>query len=166
MADGEDVKDLVPEDSRIRLLHLGGGDPLSIGEKRNFGCERARGSVICTWDDDDYSAPHRIQNQVLRLMVSGRAVTGYKSMRFTDGAQWWLYQGAPNYALGTSLCYQKGWWIDHRFPALQVAEDNRFVEMAAAAGQLTTVDACELMYATNHAGNTSPRNMGTAWKRL
>jgi glycosyltransferase involved in cell wall biosynthesis len=52
LADGEDVKDLVPSDERIRLIHL--AESRSIGEKRNFGCERSSGEIICHWDDDDW----------------------------------------------------------------------------------------------------------------
>ena len=167
MADGEDVCDLVPESPQIRLVQLEGGDPLSIGEKRNFGCERAAGSVVIHFDDDDESAPHRIQNQVTRLANSGRSVTGYKSMVFEDqSGKRFLYCGASDYALGTSLCYHKDWWAKNQFPALQVAEDNAFVAAACRAGQLTTVDSGGLIVASIHPGNTSPRNMGSEWKEL
>lgn len=167
MGDGEDVRDLIPDDSRIRLMQLEGGDPLSIGEKRNFGCERAAGSVIIHFDDDDYSAPHRTQNQITRLVTSKLAVTGYRSMMFTtvDGKRY-LYSGAADYALGTSLCYRKEWWQANQFPALQIAEDNAFVRRAANAGQFTATHSCGLLMATIHPGNTSPRNMNSAWKEL
>ena len=47
LADGEDVRDLLPaDDSRVRLIHL--ERPLNVGDKRNFGCERAAGHVIAT----------------------------------------------------------------------------------------------------------------------
>lgn len=165
LADGEDVRDLVPADAPVRLLHLSGH--AEIGAKRNLGCERAAGEIIAHWDDDDWSAPERLDDQVARLLASGRAVTGYRSMRFTDGARWWLYRGAADYALGTSLCFRRAWWERHRFPALQIGEDNEFVRAAAATGQLETADAGELMWATIHAGNTSPRRLsGANWAEL
>ena len=162
LADGQDVRHLVPErDPRIRLIHLDGRP--EIGAKRNYGCERATGELIAHWDDDDYSAPERLANQVERLLETGKAVTGFHSMRFTDGVRWWNYEGTRNYALGTSLCYRRNWWSTHRFPLVQVGEDNQFVAAAHAAGELVTADAGELMYATNHAGNTSPRKLGDNW---
>ena len=165
LADGLDVSHLVPPgDSRIRLVHL--ADRLEIGVKRNHGCEQAAGDVITHFDDDDYSAPRRIADQIARLVESGKAVTGFHSMRFTDGANWWRYEGTRNYAIGTSLCYRRDWWKAHRFPALQVGEDNAMVAEAYSAGQLVTADAQGLMYATIHAGNTSPRRMGDNWKLL
>jgi glycosyltransferase involved in cell wall biosynthesis len=144
-------------------LHIDGG---LIGQKRNFGSERADGEVIAVWDDDDYSAPGRLADQIGRLQESGNGVTGYHSMRFTDGQQWWQYRGEENYALGTSLCYRRDWWKNHPFKSVQVGEDNGFVADAVAHGQLISVDARELMYATVHNANTSPRCMGAAWEVL
>ena len=162
LADGEDVRDLLPaDDSRVRLIHL--ENALNVGDKRNFGCERAAGQVIAHWDDDDHSEPERLADQLRRLDESGKSVTGYHSMRFTDGEHWWKYRGTVNYALGTSLCYRRQWWRANRFRSVQVGEDNQFVIAAFAAGELASVDAGELMFATIHPGNTSPRKMGSSW---
>ena len=164
LADGEDVRDLVPDDARIRLIHLEG--PIGIGDKRNFGCLRAAGGAIAHWDDDDHSAPERLADQLRRLAESGKSVTGYRSMRFTDGERWWMYAGAVNYALGTSLFYRTEWWRSNRFASVQVGEDNQFVANASAQRELVTADAGSLMYATIHPGNTSPRNKGSSWTLL
>ena len=164
LADGVDVRDLVPEDDRIRLIHL--GESRNIGEKRNFGCSQSRGEVICHWDDDDWSAPDRLQRQIDGLLSSGLQVAGFHSMRFTDGAKWWSYKGVGSYSLGTSLCYWRSWWETHHFPAKNIGEDNEFVMGAAHAGQLYAEDAGDLMHATIHSGNTSPRFFGTNWKEL
>ena len=88
-------------------------------------------------------------------------------MRFTDGARSWRYEGTPLYALGTSLCYRRDWWKQHQFPAIQVGEDNQFVNLAGSLRQIAVADAGELMYATIHARNTCPRNLqGSSWKEL
>ena len=165
VADGADVSDLVPRDERIRLIGPSGAR--TIGEKRNFGCAAARGQIICHWDDDDWSGPARMADQVARLMSSGRAVTGYRRIRFTTGEASWLYKGAENYVVGLSLCYLRAWWAEHPFPHLQVGEDNAFVFASAAAHQLAPADAGDLMYGTIHAGNTSPRQIEKhSWERL
>ncbi len=165
LADGESVRDLVPDDPSIRLLELDGNP--TIGDKRNLGGSRAGGSVIAHWDDDDHSAPERLTDQIRRLIDSGQSVTGYCSMRFTDGSRSWLYRGATHYAIGTSLCYRRDWWQSHPFPGLQVGEDGAFAATAHQAGQLTTAEAGELMHATIHPGNTSPRQLtGRQWVAL
>ena len=165
LADGEDVQDLVPDDDRIRLIIIEEGR--TVGEKRNFGAGLSRGEVIIHWDDDDYSAPGRLADQLDRLVQSGKAVTGYSSMYFTDGARWWIYEGIGNFAVGTSLCYRKDWWQDHPFPEKQVGEDTDFVSAAKRYDQLVSAPAGDLMVASVHASNTSPRQLtGVQWKLL
>jgi len=169
IADGEDVRDLVPtDDPSIRLIHLDRADP--IGDKRNFGCERADGEIIVHFDDDDWSAPGRVADQVARLATCAKAVTGYRRLRFTDGPSWWLYKGMPESVPGTTQCYRRDWWERHHFPRVQLAEDIQFAQAAHAAGELDRgpgPDAGELMYATIHAQNTSPRQLsGPSWQKL
>ena len=161
IADGEPVHDLIPDDPSIRYVHIAGHS--QIGAKRNLGCERARGEVIAHWDDDDYSAPGRLRDQVERL--EGFGVTGYRTLRFTDGTRWWLYSGASNYAPGSTLCYRKSFWESNKFPDIQIGEDQSFV--TKARNTLVLSDAGDLMHATIHPGNTSPRQLDTKqWKEL
>lgn len=162
VADGEDVRDLLSGAATVRLIHL--AEQTTVGQKRNFACSHARGEVIAHWDDDDWSEPGRLADQIERL--DGHQVSGYCAMRFTDGAEWLDYFGPPNYALGTSLCYRRSWWEKHPFDPINVGEDNHFVNAAQSAGVLVSVPARGLMYATNHAGNTSPRIFGSNWKRI
>lgn len=157
LADGASVRDLIPNDPSIRLVEIEEG--CRIGEKRNFGCGLADGEIIAHWDDDDYSAPERLADQVRRLEESGKSVTGYNAMRFTDGQNSWLYRGTSSYAVGTSLCYRKSWWARHPFPLIQTGEDNKFVEAAQSQKDIASIPAGELMYATIHTGNTSPRHL-------
>ena len=158
------MHNIVPDDPRITLIHLEG--PINIGDKRNYGCARAAGDFIAHWDDDDWSAPERLSEQLRTLTASGRNVTGYNSMRFTDGPRRWQYRGTPGFALGTSLLYRKDWWRNYPFLSLQIGEDNHFATYAAQHGQLEAADAGRMMYATIHAGNTSPRTRGSAWTPL
>lgn len=166
VADGEDIRSLVPEDENIRLIHIESGR--NIGEKRNFGCFQSAGLVIAHFDDDDWSEAGRLMDQVSRLSESGKAVTGYSSMRFTDGKRWWEYRSpSAGFAIGTSLCYRKDWWKKNPFPAKQVSEDGDFVRSASQQNQLAVAPAKNLMAATVHPGNTSPRQLqGDQWKEL
>ena len=146
-------------------MHIEEGRP--IGEKRNFGSELARGEVVASWDDDDWSAPGRLTDQLNRLRQSGKAVTGYHSMLFTDGLRWLKFKGQQRANLGTSLVYLKSWWKDHRFPARQVFEDGEFIREAMLHSQYTSADAGELMVASIHGENSSPRRLtGDSWIKL
>jgi hypothetical protein len=159
------VRDVLPDDDTIRLIHIEEGR--TIGEKRNFGCSQARGSVVVHFDDDDFSAPGRLADQLERLDRSGKAVTGYRSMKFTDGKRSWQFARRGNYAMGTSFCYRKDWWQAHPFPAVQIGEDWTFLEVAERSDEIISVDAGEMMIASIHPGNTSPRQLqGDNWKAL
>lgn len=64
----------------------------AVGKKRNTGAEwSAKGSIISIWDDDDYSAPGRLTQQVETLLSTRAAVTGYTGLKFTDGRDWWRF---------------------------------------------------------------------------
>lgn len=157
VADGEDVRDLIPDDPRVRL-HVC-ADQLTVGVKRNIGCQLASGEVIAIWDDDDFSSPDRLEDQVRRLQNTGKSVTGYRTMKFTDGAKWWIYEGTPGFALATSMCFLKSWWTTHPFGNQQIGQDERFGSDALAASQMDSTEREDMMYATIHPGNTSPRNL-------
>jgi hypothetical protein len=156
------VRDLLPSSRNVRLIHL--AQHLRIGEKRNYAASRAAGAAICHWDDDDWSEPGRIDDQVQRLKTC--EVTGYHTMKFTDGGNWWKYTATPTYAVGTSLCYWKTWWQAHPFQTLNIGEDNAFVAEAAAAQKLVSVDGIDQMHATIHTGNSSPRVYGMNWTQI
>ena len=138
---------------------------LDIGAKRNVAVSRARGDIVAHWDDDDYSSPRRLEDQVSRLLGTGAQVTGYHLMTFVCGTRHWLYEAPypPNgYALGTSLVYRKDFWRRHPFADVRTGEDTHFVKTAAQENSLVTVPAGEFMHATIHPGNTCPRNITSA----
>lgn len=135
----------------------------SVGAKRNIACSRARGEIIVHWDDDDFSAPGRMADQVERLLSSGLDLTGYSEMLFTDGAKWRLYSGSKDYILGTSMCYRKSLWARRPFSEAQIGEDLSFQRGVPH----TAVPAGEMMWARTHSGNTSPRTyQGPTWREV
>lgn len=131
----------------------------ALGAKRNKANRAATGEIILHWDDDDHSAPGRIADQVARLFDSGKQVTGYSSMKFVDeNGRWWLYKGTPGFAIGTSLCYFRSWWLAHPFSdTSHVGEDQEFTSVAVRQRQLSSAPDLDYMYATIHSDNTCPR---------
>lgn len=160
IADSEsDVEGIVP-----RALIC----PGVVGKKRNFGCTYAAGELIAIWDDDDYSAPGRIEAQVRRLELSQKQVTAYHSMKFTDSEKWWQYIGGPNSGLATSLMFTREHWKGNLFQEINCGQDEHFIATAASRRQFVAEPDLNLMYATNHPKNTSPRTnlRGQCWKPL
>lgn len=142
--------------------------PLKIGDKRNLGCQWALGDLIAIWDDDDYSAPDRLKTQVRELQITGKAVTGFNCMKFTDCSNWWQFAYPDRgFVLGTSLLFRRDWWDKHPFEELAIGEDVRFSAVAHEANQLAEVPDLNLMYATIHAGNSSiKRTDQPGWRAL
>jgi len=145
------VKQLVPDAVYIHLA-----EKQVIGVKRNLACEAARGEVICHFDDDDWSAAGRVRDQVMRLLESGKQMTGYHSITYWNGMKAYRYVSpVPQYALGTTMCYQKSFWHAHRFPAKNYAEDNALVYNARDERQLIAAEAGQMMIVRSHELCTS-----------
>lgn len=127
--DGDDsIRDLVPKKKIIRYVRI--DQRISTGMKRNKCCELAKGELICHFDDDDWSAPGRVENQVKRLIESGRPITGYSTLIFWDTllkqAKRYISR-TPGYVCGTTLMFRRKFWESHRFTDKQMASDNDFI---------------------------------------
>ena len=145
---------------------------LSIGILRNAANAFRTGyhpngpDIIVHWDDDDWSHPNRIADQVALLQRSGADAVGYREMLFwrDEIKQAWLFTGAtPNYALGTSLCYWRKTW--QRRPFLNETQgveekwcaDLKVVSVSAMSyhGKPEHIPVEPRMIASIHGGNTS-----------
>jgi glycosyltransferase involved in cell wall biosynthesis len=165
--DGDDpVADLMPADSRVRYVRLDGRR--TLGAKRNACVEASRGDLILHWDDDDWSAPHRIRYQVDSLLRQRVDLCGLSRMLFYELASGrvWLYsypgQQRP-WLAGGSLLYTRDYWRRAPFPAISSGEDTRFVwsQPAARAAALTDYTFYVAMI---HPGNTSRKYcVGPSW---
>lgn len=89
-----------------------------IGLLRNAANERISSDIIVHWDDDDWSHPERLQEQVqfLRVNAPEAECVGYNEMLFwrTEEKEAWLYTNLYS-ILGTSLCYWRKTWERRKF---------------------------------------------------
>lgn len=145
-----------PNDRRIRYIQA---DPsLTTGEKRNLACEVARGEYIVNWDDDDWSSPERITEQVDALEAGGAAAGGALSLFFVDGDRAHLFRGPFNANIGTALIYTRAWWKHHPFPAKKAGEDADFVNEAVRRHQWKPQPFTAAVIARDHPLNTCRRD--------
>jgi hypothetical protein len=112
----------------------------TIGALRNHAIAQVKADIIVHWDDDDWSHPNRIAEQVELLQSSGADAVGYYEMLFwrerekTSGVmgsteragESWLYTGT---ILGTSLCYWRKTWEAQPFPATSYGEDTEWLKL-------------------------------------
>jgi glycosyltransferase involved in cell wall biosynthesis len=156
--DGEDaVRDLVPDDERIRYIRLDARTVL--GEKRNRAAAEARGNIIVHWDDDDWNAPWRLRYQTEELLAFKADICGLDRILFyaPKEARAWEYiypSGQRPWVYGASLAYTKTFWREHLFPPIHVGEDTRFV-WADARAKIHTLADSRFLVALVHSGNCS-----------
>jgi glycosyltransferase involved in cell wall biosynthesis len=142
----------------------------TLGAKRNFCVEAARGELIMHWDDDDWMAPHRISYQVASLLREKVEVCGLQRMLFYEPAQGqvWLYaypDGQRPWLAGGSLLYTKDFWRRSPFPDIQVASDTRFIWEQQIDRRAVLADHT-FYVALIHPSNTSPKNCsGPYWSK-
>jgi hypothetical protein len=140
---------------------------MTVGAKRNLACEQARGELIAHWDDDDWHAPHRLRYQAEALTASDADLCGINSLFFYDAAgrrAWrYLYPSDKKFWLsGSSLCYWRSFWSNHRFAEINVGEDARFVWTGKPERMLLLQDS-SFHVGIIHAQNVSPKQTGGSY---
>jgi hypothetical protein len=134
----------------------------TIGYMRNLCVEQARGEIIVHADDDDYSHPMRLAEQVALLQSSDSECVGYRECAFWDTrlevgkrkaqafvrgdgpcigvsaplpGEAWVYRSPdPRYAIGASLMYWRKTWERVPFPDKNVGEDQHFTMRVKTVG--------------------------------
>lgn len=163
--DGNEKLSLTIGNPQIAYIEL--NQRTSTGTKRNIGAENARGEIIVSWDDDDWSSAHRLEDQIQRLLKTQKAVTGYNATIVYDEVTGGLYKncgGPPYFASGTSQCYMKSWWDLHPFPDCSYGEDSVFARTARLADELSVADPGKMLIARKHATNTDYVNLNRLQK--
>lgn len=167
--DGRDsVAALVPQSDHVSYVRS--ETKQNLGAKRNQCVQASRGELILHWDDDDWSAPHRIRYQVETLLQAGAEICGLRQMLFhhLSRGETWLYSypaGERPWLLGGSLLYTREFWKRHPFPNLQVAEDTSFV-WSEPILRVAVLPDYRFYVAMIHEANTSPKACsGSYWSR-
>ncbi len=164
--DGSDpISDLLPNDPRIRYYRL--REKLTVGAKRNYANEQARGRFIAHWDDDDWYCPSRLRRQIAPLLKGKAQISGSSTLYFfnQEKGQAFRYQYRANrpWVAGTTLVYRRSVWERCPFESIQVAEDVKFVT-SLSAELLCDLKDLELCVGAIHAANVSPKvTVGAFW---
>jgi O-antigen biosynthesis protein len=158
----DDLRDQIPGDHRIRYVRM--GPRLSIGAKRNRGCELARGSIIAQWDDDDWYAPERLSAQVAPILAGEAEISGLKADVFFDLTRWGFWTCTPDLhrrlfiedVHGGTLVFSRHCWEQlARYPDCSLAEDAGFLHQAVQRGaRLCRLANGGMFIYLRHAGNS------------
>jgi glycosyltransferase involved in cell wall biosynthesis len=144
---------------RIRYVPLPGG--LTIGAKRNIGCELARGTIIAHWDDDDWYAPSRLRSQALAIVSGVADVTAFSNCIFLDLPKWQFWKCSPKLFMrmfvgkvhGGTLVFRASLFREGlRYPEVSQAEDAAFLYQCYRSGaRLEGIPGDELFIYLRHA---------------
>ncbi|SHG10418.1 glycosyltransferase family 2 protein [Pedobacter caeni] len=167
------IGNIIPENLKIRYFY---SSPLgTIGTKRNYACERAKGEIIMHWDDDDWYAPDWISRQVAHISKSDADITGLNRVMFYSPSveKRWIYEDTDSekpWICGATMAYHKSFWQKHPFIDIQVGEDYDFVWNSGA--KISALDYTTGFISILHAHNTSikpvenirHKKTGATWK--
>ncbi len=175
----DDLARQLPDDPRIRYARVPTG--ASIGAKRNRACERARGSIIAHWDDDDWYAPNRLSAQVAPLLSASADITGLNAEIFFELAPWEFWKCTPELHRhlfvgdvhgGTLVYHRRVWEQWAQYPDRSLAEDALFLQQAVRRGaRLCKIESTGLFIYIRHANNSWAFRCGQhldprGWQRL
>lgn len=172
----------LPENIRVPdCVKLVKTNAVSIGEKRNKGCENSHGSIIVQWDDDDIYSPNRISAQISPLLRGDCEITGLNNFFFYEESKN-IYWGCSkelferlfieNVAGGTLVFLKTVWENCAIYPAISLREDSGFLEAAIKKGaRLQRIDGKDLFIYFRHSFNSWNFTVGTylnadEWERL
>jgi glycosyltransferase involved in cell wall biosynthesis len=148
------------QNSPLRALVADLDDPLiryievsqrTLGELRNVSASEARGSLLCTWDDDDLYHPRRLELQAHDLGCTfaanflSRVLIWWPSRRLLGiaGKRAW-----ENSMLVRRECLPT-------YPSLPYREDTQVVDQLLKQHRISCSDRPELYCYVVHSGNTS-----------
>lgn len=110
--DGTDkIADLIANANIPQIKYFPMDGKMSLGEKRNYMHEKAKGSFIVYMDDDDYYPPERVSHAIDTLLKNPKAMcAGSSELYIYFGHIQKMYQGGPygpNHATAGTFAFRK-----------------------------------------------------------
>lgn len=124
------VEDLLPMDSRVRLVHAPA--TASLGQKHNLGVEAASQPWLCKWDDDDWYAPRRLSFSMRIAQANDAEIVGTRALLFhelIEPRRTWLYEQTLTqpWLAGNTMLFHRDLWRRVPFPDRASGVDTVFV---------------------------------------
>jgi glycosyltransferase involved in cell wall biosynthesis len=162
--DGSDcVKDLIPENPRIHYKSMKRSPYVvnSIADKINALKSMTVGKYIIKFDDDDWSAPGRIEHSLRRLKESGRAVLCYTGILAWDTTRSKAYISKQIGPFGAGMIWCHDFMRKQHLPVDSEGfcapnDDQSIYKLACRDNQWAIADAEKNLVTrahSNHAGH-------------
>lgn len=169
------VSDVVQRFSGDRIHIQRAGPGSSLGALRNLSVRRARGELVCQWDDDDLYHPERLAAQYRKL-----ADTHSDFCFLTDQLHWfqntgeffwddWNVEPWPMNLIQGTLLGRRGMMPE--YPDIARGEDTPVLQTLFRRGaKLAALDGCGYLYIYTYSGKNAwdlaHHGAISHWKRL
>ncbi|MFB7187735.1 glycosyltransferase [Streptomyces sp. NPDC056230] len=137
-------------DPRIRFHRLPPTGQ-TLGALRNIAVDRATGTYVCQWDDDDLYDPERIEVQMAAVVALGAEACFLARQRLWRPARRELAISHVRVWEGTMLCAKARL---PRYPAQRRGEDTPVAAHVVSNNRVASVDVPELCTYVCHENNT------------
>ncbi len=164
--DGSDpVQDLIPEHPLISYKYI--SEKITLGEKLNLATEMSSGNIVLQWDDDDWYAGNRITYQVNTLLHSAKSICGinqlyYYNLESKEAFKYTYPRNLKPWLLGSSLCFKKELWENHKFVHTNIGMDGRFV-WGVSPEKIEVLEDHSFAVHMIHKTNISPKRTNGDW---
>ena len=163
----EPIDDLLAKDGRICYFKF--EDRKTLGFKRNFLAEQAKGQILIHFDDDDYYPPNRVSNAVQMLSKSERLIAGSSMMYMYNALTNKICTSGPfgpNHATAGTFAYKREYLEKCSFDNEKLAQEepgftNGFAEPMIQLDPKSTILVMQHRLNTWDKANTSqtPSNL-------
>jgi hypothetical protein len=133
---------------------------LPLGSLRNISLGMGTGKYVAIWDDDDWSHPARLEEQMRVIQTTGLPGCALRRLTLYDYVTSRAYLSGKRSWENTLLVERS---VLPSYPNIAKGEDTPVAERLAHDGQLAALDAAELYVYTYHGQNTWGRHH---WERL
>lgn len=154
--DGTDkIEDLVKDIPHVKYFKF--DIKMTLGKKRNFMHQKAKGDVIVYMDDDDYYPPNRVSHAVDKLKANPRVLCAGSSQMyiwFNNLNQMWQFGPyGDNHATAGTFAFRKELLNDTAYNnSASLAEEREFLK--GYTTPLVQLDSEKVILCFSHAHNT------------
>lgn len=154
--DGTDkIEDLVKDIPQVKYFKF--DTKMTLGKKRNFMHQKARGDVIVYMDDDDYYPPNRVSHAVDKLKANPKILCAGSSQMyiwFNNLRQMWQFGPyGDNHATAGTFAFRRELLNDTAYNnSASLAEEREFLK--GYTTPLVQLDSEKVILCFSHSHNT------------
>jgi len=154
----EKIHDLIAQKENVKYYQS--RERISLGKKRNFLNDQAKGDIIICWDDDDYYAPEYVETIVTKLWNSNCLLAGksrYLNYFVNSDSIYAIGPFGRYHTTNASLSYKREYVENHSYnDGSRSGEEQNFLNNFSE--EMIQIEDLDIYMATSHVSNTFDRS--------